>query len=348
LGQVSEGNVIRIATADKIKTDLDRRRDEVEAKKELMAASRDLGEITTEYLQVNYADVNDISVQIDNIKSEKGTISVDGRTNLIIYSDFPRRIETAKDILARLDKATQQVMIEARIVSANTNFSRQLGVSWNARYDVNSLSTANTTRSLDLVSSVLAPTSSIGTFGVDFSRIATNILNLDMRLDALEEAGEGRVISSPRIFTLDHVQALIQQGDQIPYPQRTEEGTISTAFAPATLSLTVTPHITPDGNVRLEVSVKKDEADFSRTVQDVPAIRTQEAQTELLINDGDTIVIGGIVIRDTEWSEDRVPFLWRIPIFGWLFKNRQVSETKDELLIFLSPNIVPAGKYTRR
>ncbi len=355
LDSVMEGNVIRIATAAKIKSELDRRREEVEAKKELMAAARDLGEITTEYLQVNYADVGDISAQIGNIKSEKGTISVDSRTNLIIYSDFPKRIEVAKQILARLDKATQQVMIESRIVSANTNFSRNLGVSWNASYTANSLVNRLGGRAPDnsgpiVDFSVAAPTSAIGTFGLDFARTlgVTNLFQLDMRLDALEQAGEGRVISSPRIFTLDHVQAMIQQGDQIPYPQRTEEGTISTAFAPATLSLTVTPHITPDGKVRMEVLAKKDEADFSRTVQDVPAIRTQEAQTELLVNDGDTIVIGGIVIRDTSWSEDRVPFLWRIPILGWLFKNRQIVEEKTELLIFLSPTIVGDQKLTQR
>ncbi|MGD8372157.1 MAG: type IV pilus secretin PilQ, partial [Syntrophobacterales bacterium] len=348
LDSVMEGNVIRIATAEKIKTELDRKKDEVEAQKELAAAARDLGDITTEYLQVNYADVNDISNQIQNIKSDKGSISVDGRTNLIIFTDFPARIQTAKEILAKLDRATQQVMIEARLVSANTNFSRNLGITWNAAYDVNSLSGDRVSRSLDLTSAVAAPVAPIGSFGLSFSRAATNIFNLDLTLSALEQAGEGRVISSPRIFTLDHVQAMIQQGDQIPYPQRTEEGTISTAFAPATLSLTVTPHITPDGKVRMEVNAKKDEADFSRTVQDVPAIRTQEAQTELLINDGDTIVIGGIVIKDTEWSESRVPFLWRIPVLGWLFKNRQVNEEKTELLIFLSPTIVKDQKYTSR
>ncbi|MCG6919222.1 MAG: type IV pilus secretin PilQ, partial [Deltaproteobacteria bacterium] len=287
LDSVMEGNVIRIATAAKIKSELDRRREEVEAQKELMAAARDLGEITTEYLQVNYADVNDISAQLKNVQSEKGSISVDSRTNLIIYSDFPKRIEVAKEILARLDRATQQVMIESRIVSATTNFSRNLGISWNAAYTANSLQN-RLGGSPELDFAVAAPTSAIGTFGIDFARTigVNNLFELDMQLDALEQAGEGRVISSPRIFTLDHVQAMIQQGDQIPYPQRTEEGTISTAFAPATLSLTVTPHITPDGKVRMEVLAKKDEADFSRTVQDVPAIRTQEAQTELLVNDG--------------------------------------------------------------
>ncbi len=341
LDHVMEGNVIRIATAAKIRSELDRRREEVEAKKELMAAARDLGEITTEYLQVSYADVGDISAQIENIKSEKGSISIDNRTNLIIYSDFPKRIETAKQILARLDKATQQVMIESRIVSANTNFSRNLGITWTAAYTANSLA-GRLGGSPEFDFAVAAPTAAVGSFGLNFARAigVNNIFDLDMQLDALEQAGEGRVISSPRIFTLDHVQAMIQQGDQIPYPQRTEEGTISTAFAPATLSLTVTPHITPDGKVRMEVLAKKDEADFSRTVQDVPAIRTQEAQTELLVNDGDTIVIGGIVIHDTSWSESRVPFLWRIPLLGWLFKNRQIVDEKTELLIFLSPSIV--------
>jgi len=347
LDLVMEGNVIRIATAAKIKSELDRRREEVEAQKELMVAARDLGEITTEYLQVNYADVGEISAQIDNIKSDSGTISVDNRTNLIIYSDFPKRIETAKEILAMLDKATKQVMIESRIVSANTNFSRNLGVKWNAGYTANSLNN-RLGGSPEFDFAVDARTTAIGTATLGFSRLANNLFDLDMTLTALEQAGEGRVISSPRIFTLDHVQAMIQQGDQIPYPQRTEEGTISTAFAPATLSLTVTPHITPDGKVRMEVLAKKDEADFSRTVQDVPAIRTQEAQTELLVNDGDTIVIGGIVIHDTSWAEDRVPFLWRIPILGWLFKNRQIVEEKTELLIFLSPTIMAEQQLTQR
>jgi len=349
LDHVMEGNVLRIATAAKLKAEFERKREAVEAQKELMAAARDLGEISTEYLQVNYADVGDISAQIDNIKSENGTLSVDNRTNLIIYSDFPRRIQTAKEILARLDKATKQVMVESRIVSATTNFSRNLGVSWNAGYTANSLA-GRLGGSPAFNMAVAAPTAAVGTFGLAFTRAlgVNNILDLDMQLDALENAGEGRVISSPRIFTLDHVQAMIQQGDQIPYPQRTEEGTISTAFAPATLSLTVTPHITPDGKVRLEVLAKRDQADFSRTVQDVPAIRTQEAQTELLVNDGDTIVIGGIVIQDTEWSEARVPFLWRIPILGWLFKNRQINDEKSELLIFLSPSIIADQKMTRR
>ncbi|UCG11862.1 MAG: type IV pilus secretin PilQ, partial [Deltaproteobacteria bacterium] len=347
LDKVMEGNVIRIATAAKIRGEFERRRQEVEAQKELMVAAMDLGEITTEYLQVNYADVNDVSNQIQNIKSDNGTISVDQRTNLIIYSDFPRRIETAKEVLARLDRATLQVMIESRIVEARTNFARNLGVTWSVSYTANRLSDElGGLPTFD--AAVAAPVASIGTAGFQFSRITGSLVDIDMQLQALEQKGEGRVISAPRIFTLDHVQAMIQQGDQIPYPQRTQEGTISTAFAPATLSLTVTPHITPDGKVRLEVQAKKDEADFSRTVQDVPAIRTREAQTELLVNDGDTVVIGGVVIRDSAWAEDRVPFLSQVPVLGWLFKNREIREDKTELLIFLNPTIVKDEQYTYR
>jgi len=151
------------------------------------------------------------------------------------------------------------------------------------------------------------------------------------------------LVSAPRIFTLDNVEASIQQGEQIPYPQQSQDG-ISTAFVAATLSLTVTPHITPDDRVRLQVKAKNDFADFSRTVNGSPAINTREAKTELLVNSGDTIVIGGIIKSDKEWSETRVPFLARIPGLGWLFKSRSVVDTKSELLIFLSPTIVKDTK----
>jgi type IV pilus assembly protein PilQ len=186
--------------------------------------------------------------------------------------------------------------------------------------------------------------SSIGSLGLSLARFSSNnILLLDMKLMALEGAGEVKLVSAPRIFTLDNVEAQIQQGEQIPYPQQSQDG-ISTAFVPATLSLTVTPHITPDDRVRLQVKAKNDFADFGRTVNGTPAINTREAKTELLVNSGDTIVIGGIVKQDKSWSESRVPFLSKIPGLGWLFKSRQVRDDKSELLIFLSPTIMKDGK----
>jgi type IV pilus assembly protein PilQ len=369
LDKVLEGNVIRVATADKIRVEREQRLAALEAEQKRLAATKDIGEITTTYLQVNYADSKNIASQIDKMKSDKGTLSVDDRTNLIIYSDHPKRIENARILLSRLDRPTPQVMIEARLVEASTNFSRELGIQWGGAYANKSFgqwgpgavfgatSTATgTTVTPPFTSAVTipslsapryvvdAPAGNVGQLGLSLSRITGNsMLVIDMKLSAAERAGDATLVSAPRIFTLDNVEASIQQGEQIPYPQQSQDG-ISTAFVAATLSLTVTPHITPDDRVRLQVKAKNDFADFSRTVNGSPAINTREAKTELLVNSGDTIVIGGIIKSDKEWSETRVPFLARIPGLGWLFKSRSVVDTKSELLIFLSPTIVKDTK----
>jgi type IV pilus assembly protein PilQ len=362
LDKVLEGNVIRVATADKIRVEREQRLAALEAEQKRLAATKDVGEITTSYLQVNYADSKNIASQIDKMKSEKGTISVDDRTNLIIYSDYPRRIENARTVIGRLDRATPQVMIESRIVEASTNFSRDLGIQWGGTYynqraygwgpigitGNQGLTGTTVTNAPDGFPQpryvVDAPVSSVGSLGLSLARFSSNnILILDMKLMALEGAGEVKLVSAPRIFTLDNVEAQIQQGEQIPYPQQSQDG-ISTAFVPATLSLTVTPHITPDDRVRLQVKVKNDFADFGRTVNGTPAINTREAKTELLVNSGDTIVIGGIIKQDKSWSETRVPFLAQIPGLSWLFKSRSVQDNKSELLIFLSPTIMRDGK----
>ena len=369
LDKVLEGNVIRVATADKIRVEREQRLAALEAEQKRLAATKDIGEITTTYLQVNYADSKNIASQIDKMKSDKGTLSVDDRTNLIIYSDHPKRIENARILLSRLDRPTPQVMIEARLVEASTNFSRELGIQWGGAYANKSFgqwgpgavfgatSTATgTTVTPPFTSAVTipslsapryvvdAPAGNVGQLGLSLSRITGNsMLVIDMKLSAAERAGDATLVSAPRIFTLDNVEASIQQGEQIPYPQQSQDG-ISTAFVPATLSLTVTPHITPDDRVRLQVKVKNDFADFGRTVNGTPAINTREAKTELLVNSGDTIVIGGIIKQDKSWSEDRVPFLSKIPGLSWLFKSRQVQDNKSELLIFLSPTIMRDGK----
>jgi type IV pilus assembly protein PilQ len=362
LDKVLEGNVIRVATADKIRTEREHRLAALEAEQKRLAAVKDVGEITTAYLQVNYGDAKDLAKQIEKVKSDKGTIAVDARTSLIIYTDYPKRIENARTLLSRLDRATPQVMIEARIVEASTNFSRELGIQWGGTWYTSNGSQTNigsVTGGQGLTGTTVtnppngfpqprfavdAPVAGIGSLGLSLSRLAgNNLFVLDMRLSALEGAGEAKLVSAPRIFTLDNVEAMIQQGENIPYPQQTQDG-ISTAFVAATLSLTVTPHITPDDRVRLQVKAKNDFADFSRTVNGSPAINTREAKTELLVNSGDTIVIGGIVKQDSEWSESRVPFLSRIPVLSWLFKSRSVVDNKSELLIFLSPTIMRDSK----
>jgi type IV pilus assembly protein PilQ len=362
LDKVIEGNVIRVATAEKIKAERERRLAALEAEQKRLAAVKDVGEISTAYLQVNYADAKHLAAQIDKIKSDKGSISVDERTSLIIYTDYPKRIDNARMLISRLDRATPQVMIEARIVEASTNFSRNLGIQWGGTWYTSNGSatnlgsvTGNGTLTGTTVTNppngfpqpqfaVDAPVASVGSLGLSLARLAgNNLLVLDMKLSALEGAGEAKLVSSPRIFTLDNVEANIQQGENIPYPQQTQDG-ISTSFTPATLSLTVTPHITPDDRVRLQVKAQNDFADFSRTVNGSPAINTRSAKTELLVNSGDTIVIGGIVKTDKSWSESRVPFLSRIPVLSWLFKSREVTDDKSELLIFLSPTIMRDSK----
>ncbi|MFP3869306.1 MAG: type IV pilus secretin PilQ [Syntrophobacteria bacterium] len=353
LGMVVEGNVMRIATAEKLKTERRNKIEAIKAEKERLAEAKDLGEITTEYLQVNYADAKSLRDKIELNKSAQGSIDVDERTNMIIYSDFPARLANAREMLDRLDRPTPQVMIEARIVEASTNFSRDLGIQWGGSYTARELSDelGGDLTFQGLLGgenfAVSAPVGAIGSLGIAFSRIGGSPLELDVRLSSLETSGEGRIIASPRIFTLDNVEATIEQGKDIPVPVQTEDG-ISTEYKTAALTLKVTPHITPDEKVRLEVEAEKNEPDFGQVVNDVPAITRRSAQTELLVNSGDTIVIGGVVTQDRSWTEERVPFFSSLPVLKWLFKSRLVRDDKTELLIFLSPSIVKERQYARQ
>jgi type IV pilus assembly protein PilQ len=340
LDSVIEGNVIRIATAAKIQAEIDRRRAEVEAQKELLAAARDLGEVSTAYLQVNYADATEISAQIDTIKSEQGTISIDPRTNLIIYSDFPKRLETARDILTRLDRPTPQVIIECRIVNATSDFSRSIGVSWNTNYRKSYLEdlSGGGLKGSDFAIDTVTAGASVA--GFDFTRVTrTTLIEIDAQIAASETVGQARIISAPRIYTLDGVEAKIEQGTEIPYQAESESGGTTTEFKPATLQLVVTPHITPDDRVRIRLDVS-DKFVEAAEAQAEPPINTRSAQTELLVNNGDTVVVGGIVQSQNSWAENRTPWMANIPVLGWLFKQRTTLESKDELLIFLNPVII--------
>jgi type IV pilus assembly protein PilQ len=176
--------------------------------------------------------------------------------------------------------------------------------------------------------------------GFDFTRLTrTTLLEIDAQIAASEVTGQARIISSPRIYTLDGVEARIEQGTEIPYEAESESGGTTTEFKPATLQLVVTPHITPDDRVRIRLMVSDKFAEAFDPGEE-PAINTREAETELLVNNGDTVVVGGIVQSTDSWSEDRTPWMANIPVFGWLFKQRSRTETKNELLIFLNPVII--------
>jgi type IV pilus assembly protein PilQ len=342
LGSAEEGNVVRIARLSTLEAE----NKALKTKTEAEQAAKKLEPRVTEYISINYADASSIKTHLDEIKTDRGKVTIDDRTNMIIMKDIQAVIDDATEVVKRLDVVTPQVMIEARIVEANASFTQDIGVQWGG--DTESASTTKTYRLFGGPTYTaggqnwavnLPPGTSTSGLGFTFGRIAGTTINLDARLLAMETQGKGRTISAPKIMTLDNKQATIKQGTSIPY-QKSEEGTVSIEFAQANLELTVTPHITPDNRISMEISAKKDSPDWANAVGGTPAIDTKQADTELLINDGETIVIGGILESTDEWSESRVPFLSKIPLLGWFFTQKYKLKSKDELLIFMTPKIV--------
>ncbi|MGV8073991.1 MAG: secretin and TonB N-terminal domain-containing protein [Syntrophobacteraceae bacterium] len=336
LGKEESGNVIRIAKQTKLSDEWKQREDLIKAKRATLEAAKDSGEITTQYLTVNYAQPAEISTKINEIKSEKGKISIDDRTSMIIYSDYPRRIEDAKSLLARLDKPMPQVMIEARIVSMKSTITRDLGVTWNL--NLNDKSALVRDYELNMASAATGGTTDLNLGQV----IGQTLLTLDLHLSASEIADQSKVIAAPKVLTLNNVKATITQGTQIPYQSQSAADSLvySTVFKDAVVELNIVPHITPDKKVRLEIEAKQDEPDTANSVRDQPAISTRKIKTELLVADGGIIVIGGVMRQTKKNTTDTTPGLGRIPILGRLFKVEHNEDTKEELLIFISPKIV--------
>ncbi len=341
LGREQEGNIIRIAKLDKLRKEMEEIQKQIRAKQRVLETAQDLGEITQNYLQVNYAKADDIAKQIEEVKSDKGTISVDPRTNIIIYSDYPARVRRAREILAQLDRPTPQVLIEARIVQATDTFARGLGIDWSAQYDVED---GNPAFSWAINLPVAYTSSTALNIG---KLLSTSFWTLDIMLMANESVGNVKIISAPRVLTLDGVEATISQGDEIPYLQMSQDG-VATEFKEAVLELKVTPHITPDQKVRLEIAAKKDQPGQERQTPLGPAvgIQTRKVETELLIDSGDTIVIGGVIENSERVNQERTPGLSKIPILGYLFKNKTTQITKQELLIFISPKVIVQPYFT--
>ena len=339
LGMERIGNVIRIAPIDRL-------RRERETKAKAIKATEELEPLLTELIPVSYSKGAELAPKIKDVLSERGTVTVDERTNMLIVKDIRSGLEDAKDLAKKLDAQTPQVLIQAKIVEASTNFTRELGISWGGSW-------MDEHRSKKTVATVEGASS--GTFAVDLPAtvgqgsggaidfLISNLPGtkfLEVKLSALEESGEGKILSSPRITTLDHTEAYIEQGVRIPYPKLTEEGTVTTEFIEANLKLTVTPHVTADGHIKMEIIASKDSPDFTQAVLGVPAIDKKEAKTEVLVKDGEVVVIGGVYTFDKTDTLDGVPFLHEIPILGWAFKKRKKENEKRELLIFIAPRIV--------
>jgi type IV pilus assembly protein PilQ len=357
LGKTQAGSVIRIAKQDALKKEWDQQKDTLKAKQDFVEAAKDLGEISTAYLTVNYAPATDIAAKIKEIMSDKGKISVDDRTSLIIYTDYDSRIDNARRLLARLDKATPQVMIEARLVTVNSTLTRNLGVRWSMGFShqgggsyqfPSGLTTANGASNYASGTNAFQLNSGVGNL-FNFAlgeMIGKTLAEIDLQISALETSSQANILAAPKVLTLNNVKAVVSQGTQIPYAQFNEFGTaVGTQFVNALLELSVTPHITPDRKVRLQINAKQDEP--SATVvgaQGQPGIDTRKIDTQLLVDDGSVIVIGGALRNSQSKSRNATPGLSRVPILGWLFKQDSETDEKQELLIFISPRIIDPSR----
>jgi len=259
------------------------------------------------------------------------------RNNQIIITDVSENIEQAKETIKQIDKVTPQVLIEARIVEATSTFSRQIGSLWGVTGGPTYDPGLNGNVSWDM--SARNPAPSIGEIGIQFTSLGGAAFELlDLRLQASESEGQIKIVSSPRVLTLDNTAASIKQGLAYPYNKLDADGNTVTEFKDIALQLDVTPHVTPDNRIAMKITVQNNE--IGAVINDEVSFTTKEAQTELLVDDGDTIIIGGIRKTRKGTSESGVPGLRRIPVIGWLFKEKAKTDDLEELLIFITPRIV--------
>ncbi len=338
LGKVMEGNIVRIATIETLK------KEEADRQAAMLAAQKTkeqelaLEPLRTEYLPVSYSNAKEeVLPHIENIITDgRGKVDVDERSNLVVITDTERVIEQAKVIVQRLDRVTPQVIIEARVVEVNTDMSSELGIDWSLSQTGVVSNELGGTYNWDVAMNF--PAASTSGIGFQFARIAGTPLTIDAQLGALESQSKGKVLSAPKIVTLDNKKASIKQGVEVGYLERDDSGGSSTQFKNVDLLLEVTPHVTPDRRVSMNVFITKNE--ITGSFNEVPLISTNEAETEFLVNDGETIVIGGILKKSETYGEDGFPLLKDVPGLKWLFKQEKTSEVKQELLIFITPKIV--------
>ena len=372
LGAAQEGNVLRIAPLSSLRKEeqdrFDAQKQVEQSRQEALnraAEVRATQEAVFDTIPVSYSKASELLVKIKPLASKFGKLDSDDRTNVLIIRDLPQNIVEVKALVATLDTATPQVLIEARIVEVDTSFTRELGVQWGGSYRAGSGNTKfGLTGAQDSAGASLpggavtagtinpfTATSPVPSFavnlpaaigsgaggGIAFGILKDN-LRLDLSLSALEASGKGKIISSPKIVTTDNREATIEQGTQIPYSTVSASGT-NTQFVDATLSLKVTPHITPDGRVSMKLEAKND-SQGETGVTGQPAINKKKAVTEVLVRDGDTTVIGGILQISRNESRAGLPWLSKIPVLGYLFRKDTNQTRNRELLIFITPKIL--------
>jgi len=336
LGKKMEGNVIRIATTATLAREENERQEAIAARQKSEAQKKALEPLVTEYIPVNYSDAKaDIEPHVSQILTpNRGKISVDTRTNMLIITDTQAKIAQANELIYRLDKVTPQIMIEAKVVEVTKEFSRNFGINWNLSNDPNV--TSNFVD--DFSVSVNGSTGISGDFSF-FGLFGSSVTALNAQLEASEQQGDVRIVSSPRILTLDNKKAMIKQGEEYAYSVMDEAGNPSVSYKNIDLLLEVTPHVTPDNRISMTVRLTKN--DISGFSSDgAPTLAINEAETELLVNNNDTVVIGGVVKTIQSQDNDGIPFLAGVPGLGYLFGSKSKSDDRNELLIFLTPSVV--------
>lgn len=350
LGRSVEGNIIRIAPH----TVFTKESEEKAKAREALTLAEPL---ETKIYNISYAKVKDVEAAVKSAKllTPRGSTSVDERTSTILVQDTTDVLQKVEELLSTLDKPTPQVLIEARIVEVNTATTRDLGIQWGMNLQAsNTLSSFGGLSGVPLLSSgpftgrnylVDFPAKNVGPLsgsGFAFGFLSPDrTFGLDLQLSAVQELGKGKIISNPRILTVDHGRAKIIQGESIPTRKLTAEGTISTEYKDVTLELIVTPHITPDKSISMLVELKKEDINPTRLAVD-GALSTfkKEINTTVVIRDGETIVIGGMYKSSSSNFDTGVPGLMKIPILGWLFKNERSVGDEQELLMFITPRII--------
>ena len=362
------GNVLLVAPADEIAA---RERQEMEAQKQIA----ELAPLRRELIQVNYAKASQIAALFQSVTSgnsdERGSVTVDDRTNSIIAYQTQEQLDELRRVVTQLDIPVRQVMIEARIVEANVDYSKSLGVRWGGALVSNSgkwnafgkdgnigIKDKENLNCGPFAGNCTLPTNSSNspipfvdmgalnaTSGLGIGFI-TNHAILDLQLSAMEKTGNGEVVSQPKVVTSDKETAKILKGSEIPYQEASSSGATSTSFKEAALSLEVTPQITPDNRIIMDVKVTKDEADFANAVNGVPPIKKNEVNAKVLVTDGETIVIGGVFSNTQTKSADKVPFLGDLPFVGRIFRRDYVQDQKSELLVFITPRIMNTQAIT--
>ncbi|HEY4186257.1 MAG TPA: type IV pilus secretin PilQ [Polyangia bacterium] len=370
LGQVREGNLIRVAPLVVLEKELEQ---EIARQKQLA----DVAPTETRIIAVSYADAKNLQERVHDLLSPRGKISVDERTNQLIVSDLATNLNLVEDLVRNLDSQTLQVVIEARIVEANSNFAREIGVQWGGSMYRDAAHGTGTGLSFPGsiavggggITDAVTPTAGVLGAGAASPNFAVNLpakvatdsggalglslgslggsFNLNLRLSAMESTGQIRILSSPRISTMDNIEAAIEQGVSIPISIISAQG-IQTVFVDAKLNLTVKPHVTNDGTVIMTVHVTRNEPDFGHTgARGDPTILKKEAKTVMLVRDGDTAVIGGIYQRSSTLRYDKVPFLADLPIIGWFFRHKVEEDDRTEFLVFITPRIANRAEMLR-